>query len=324
MNLDTDGALREFPQLTGNDDLLEHSPLFRAASGTLPGESVVARPDFVDLYPPDIGALDRPTLERLVGMRTQTVCLGGGVVLARVLTRYKMLLHAADRGFGCHVMMDGYWEIWLTQFLARALKPGMHVVDVGANYGYYTLLFADGVGAGGRVLAVEPNPAAAALLRESVALNGFDINTDIVEAALGDDDGLARLLVPRSEPKNARLGDGEAGAGMVAHSVAVMRLDDLAARLGTVDLIKIDAEGAEVAIIAGMQGLLRSQSPALVLEFNAARYADAAGFLGGLVDLYGSLAHVDFDGQAKPVPAETVLTTRVGTDWLLYFAPPGH
>lgn len=284
----------------------------------------MSKPELVDLYPAEIGVLERPTLERLVAARTQTVYLGGGVVLARVLTRYKMLLHTADRGFGCHVMMDGYWEIWLTQFLARALKPGMHVVDVGANYGYYTMLFADGVGATGRVLAVEPNPAAAALLRESVALNGFDVNTEIIEAALGEHDGQARLLVPRSEPKNAHIGVGEAGADMVAHSVPMLRFDDLAARLGTVDLVKIDAEGAELAIVAGMQGLLRTRPPALVLEFNAARYPDPAGFLRGMVDIYGTLAHVDFDGQATAVPPEIVLTTQVGTDWLLYFAPPGR
>lgn len=275
------------------------------------------------LYPADIAALDRAALERAIQSHTQTVYLGDGVVLARVLTRYKVLLHTADRGFACHVMMDGFWEIWLTQFFARTLKPGMRVINVGANYGYYTMLFADSVTRSGRVLAVEPNPAAARLLRQSVDLNGFGGQTEVVETALGDRDGQARLLVPRHEPKNAYIADDEPGADIVAHTVAVTRLDSLAERLGSVDLVKIDAEGAETAIVAGMVGLLRNRPPAIVLEFNAARYADAGSFLRVLLDVYGSVANIDYDGQATSVSPETVLTTQFGEDWLLYFAAPG-
>src|SRR4051812_47360748 len=96
-----------------------------------------------DIYPDDLATLDRAVLERAIQRRAQTVYLGNGLALSRVLTRHKMLLHTADRGFADHVMMDGYWEIWLNQFFARTMKPGMTVVDVGANYGYYTMLFAD-------------------------------------------------------------------------------------------------------------------------------------------------------------------------------------
>jgi FkbM family methyltransferase len=276
-----------------------------------------------ELYPADIATLSRAELERVILGRTQVVYLGEGVALARVLTRYKMLLHTADRGFGCHVMMDGFWEIWLTQFFARTLKPGMRTIDVGANYGYYTMLLSDIVTNSGRVLAIEPNPAAAALLRESVLLNGFAAQAEVIEAALGAEDGEARLIVPCAEPKNAYLGH-EARAGAVAHTVALRRLDTLAERLGSVDLVKIDAEGAEIAIIAGMSGLLRHQPPGLVLEFNAARYADAAGFLRSLLDVYGEVSFIDFDGLAKKVPPETVLTTQFGEDWLLYFSRPGN
>lgn len=276
-----------------------------------------------DLYPCDIATKPRGELERLVQSRAQTVYLGDGVVLARILTRYKMLLHTADRGFACHVMMDGFWEIWLTQFFARTLKPGMHAIDVGANYGYYTNLFADIVGAGGRVIAVEPNPAAAGLLRETVLLNGYGGHCQVTEAALGATaGGSVSLFVPRGEPKNAAIGAGNGRPG-AAHEVALTSLDHLAEGLGRVDLVKIDAEGAEVDIVAGMQGLLRTKPPALVLEFNAARCADAAGFLHSLLAIYGSVAFIDYDSTAKPVTPQTVLTTQVGEDWLLYFAPPG-
>jgi FkbM family methyltransferase len=276
-----------------------------------------------DLYPPDLATLSRADLEPAIQGRAQTVYLGQGVVLARVLTRYKLLLHTADRGFACHVMMDGYWEIWLTRFFANTMKPGMHAIDVGANYGYYTMLFADVVASTGRVLAFEPNPAAAALLRESVLLNGFAAYTEVIEAAAGAaPTGTTALFVPHGEPKNAHVGTSKREG--VAHTVNLTSIDAQLDKLqGRVDIIKIDAEGGEIDIIAGMRTLLRSAPPALVLEFNAARYAQPAEFLRQLLDVYGHVAAIDFDGAAIDVAPETVLTTNHGEDWLLYFAAPG-
>ena len=275
----------------------------------------------VDLTAADIAKADRGTVEQAIRNRVQTIYLGDGVMLARVLGRHKMLLHTNDRGFACHVAMDGFWEIWVTQFVARKLQPGMIAVDVGANYGYYTLLFGDAVTDSGRVLAIEPNPLASSLLRETVLLNGIADRISVVEVALGPPDlSKSHLFVPFGEPKNALRVDHDHHAGGKTISVPVRTLDALTADFARVDLVKIDAEGAEVGIIAGMQQVPRRHRPHLVLEFNAARYADARGFLDGLLALYGKVFVVGFDGTAQPVTPETILTTQVGEDWMLYFA----
>jgi FkbM family methyltransferase len=278
-----------------------------------------------DGYPLNLGSADlanadRATVERAIRGRVQTLYLGDGVMLARVLGRHKMFLHTSDRGFGCHVAMDGFWESWITQFFARTLKPGMVAVDVGANYGYYTLLFGEAVSSSGRVVAIEPNPRAARLLRESVLLNGMATWTRVHEVAAGPP-GLteSRLFVPSGEPKNAQLVEHDSYSGGDVVAVAVTTLDALTADLPRVDLVKIDAEGAEVGIVAGMQAVIRRYRPDLVLEFNAARYANAHGFLEGLLALYGQVCVVGFDGRPVPVRPETVLTTQVGEDWILYF-----
>jgi FkbM family methyltransferase len=273
-----------------------------------------------NVYPVHLATLARAELEEAIQLRAQPVYLGNGLVLARVLTRYKMLLHASDRGFAAHVMLDGFWEFWLTQFFARTLKPGMRVMDVGANYGYYTLLFADIVTDSGHVLAVEPNPAAAELLRQSVFLNGFANMVDVVELGLGAvAEGTAMLVIPDGEPKNAHISDHVTGPTC---TVATGSVDRLTAQFGPVDLIKIDAEGAEADIIQGMDQLLHTRPPALVLEFNAPRCKDPAGFLNQLVAIYGNPAMVDFDGHAQPVETEVLLNSRVGDDWILYFPAP--
>lgn len=272
-----------------------------------------------DLYPNDLATLDRDHLEQSVQGRTQTVYLGSGVVLARVLTRYKLLLHTSDRGFACHLMMDGFWEIWITQFFARMMKPGMRILDIGANYGYYTLLFADIAGPGGRVIAVEPNPAAADLLRQSLLLNGFHAVATVIEAgaSASAEDGLT-LVVPPSEPKNAYLAPYQAD-GVTVLPVKLITGDDIARDLDRVDFIKIDAEGSEEAIIAGMQTILRRDRPAMVLEFNNERCRDPAGLLDQLIDIYGGIFVVGHHGDAEPIDRDTVLTTQSGVDWMLFF-----
>ncbi len=275
-----------------------------------------------NLYPHQLATMDRAALEQVVQGRTQTIYLGRGVALARVLTRYKILLHTADRGFAGQVMMDGYWEIWLNQFFARTIRPGMRIIDVGANYGYYTMLFADIATTAGRVVAVEPNPAAAELLRQSVRLNGFDSHVQVIEAALGEiNEGAGYLVVPDGEPKNAHLSSQPASNATV-HSVVLTTLDHLAVELDRVDFIKIDAEGSEEAIIAGMPDVLHRQKPALVVEFNTARCADPGALLDGLIAIYGKAAYVGYDGNSAQVERDIVLTTQQGEDWMLYFASP--
>jgi FkbM family methyltransferase len=278
----------------------------------------------VNLVSADLASADRATMERAIRDRVQTLYLGDGVMLARVLGRHKMFLHTSDRGFACHVAMDGFWESWITQFFARTLKPGMVAVDVGANYGYYTLLFGEAVTASGHVLAIEPNPRAAHLMRESVLLNGMAGRTRVHEVAVGAPGVTeSRLFVPSGEPKNAQLVEHAAYPGGDVVTVAVTTLDALTADFERVDLVKIDAEGAEVGILAGMQAMIRRHRPDLALEFNAARYANARDFLDGLVALYGQVCVVGFDGRAVPVRPETVLTTQVGEDWILYFRHDG-
>jgi len=272
-----------------------------------------------DLYPIHLATWDREDLEASIQRRAQVVPVAHDLVLARVLTRQKLFLRPSDLGFGCHVMMDGYWEMWLTRFLARTVQPGMRVVDVGANFGYYTTLLADIVGASGAVLAIEPNPDAVALLQRSVQLNGYAPYTQIRHTALGrHPDGAATLFIPESEPKNAALGTAAGRPGQEIE-VPITNLDSVTQAAGPIDFIKIDAEGGEEQIIAGMEWLLSSAPPRLVLEFNALRGQDPAAMLTRLQTVYGTIAEINFDADVEPVTMENLLTIRRGEDRLLYF-----
>lgn len=273
----------------------------------------------------EIGALPRNALEDACRALASPAYLGDGVALCRILTRYKFHVSTADVGFGANLLLDGYWESWLTQFIARTVGRGGVVVDVGANFGYYSLLLADLVGPQGRVYAIEPAPGTTALLRRSIGLNGFAGRTRVCEVAAGADDGAAATLFePEGEPKNAALvaaAPAEDAAGR-SHQVAVRTLDSLLRDERRIDFVKIDAEGGEEAIIAGMHDILSAAPPPMVLEYNAARYPDAGAFLERLLGYYGTLRHIGFDGRAAAVAPERVLGENFGEDWLLYLRRP--
>jgi FkbM family methyltransferase len=262
-------------------------------------------------------------LEALCRARAQPVYLGEGEGLCRILGRYKLYVDTRDQGLCAHLLLDGFWEMGLTMFIARRVRPGMAAIDVGANVGYYTILLAALVGEEGHVHAIEPAPAAAAMLRRSLALNGFEDRTTVVEAAAGAcEGGSALLYVPDREPKNASIIAAPDRAGLrggTLHEVAAARIDALLAPAPRIDFVKIDAEGAEEAVIAGMLARLRRDRPLLVLEYNAARAKDPAALLRTLGEIYGAPRWLDLHGRTHPADAARLTRERVGSDWLLVF-----
>lgn len=262
---------------------------------------------------------DRYRTECICRAATQSVYLGEHTVLSRVLGRYKAFLDTRDRGFAAHVMLDGYWEMWLTQFIARLVAPGMHVADVGANFGYYSLLMADLIGPTGRLLAVEPNPPVVEMLKRTLELNGFAGRSTIAAAAAGAGDGQGCLFVPAGEPKNATLvGAAEAHDDASLVAVPIRSLDALFAGFPRVDFLKIDAEGAEEDIALGLGRTIERWRPRIILEFNPGRCRDPRGLLARLRGPYPVLRCLGYDAQVTPVTDEELLDPGNQEDRLLY------
>lgn len=149
----------------------------------------------------------------------------------------------------------GVWEPNITALFDSLLQPGDVVIDVGANIGYYTLLAARKVGAGGHVYAVEPNPAVHSLLKRHLEMNGLGNVTPIADAAW-DTTASGTLHVHDYDcgATSLRNFDGsEAGA-----QVQLVRLDDVVQQehRHRVRLIKIDIEGAEAHALRGLSSIL--------------------------------------------------------------------
>jgi len=247
--------------------------------------------------------------------------LGDNRSLCRVLGRYKMIVDTTDVGLSSHLLLDGYWEMWLTELLATLIKPGMKVVDIGANLGYFTLLMADLVGPTGHVHAFEPNTDLARRMTQSIAINGFHDVATVYEQALADDEADVVLVVPTDEPKNGHLlpADHPVSNDQATETrlMRTCRLDSFATLLDA-NLIKIDADTSELAIWRGMAGILQAARPlTIVLEFARMRYDDPGAFIDRIVADGFTLAEITLEAGIQPTTRAAILAAPPTEDVML-------
>ena len=223
----------------------------------------------------------RPVNEASIRWRCRNAYLGDNTSLCRILGRYKCFVDTRDVGLSSHLLLEGYWELWVTEALVPLVRPGMVVADIGANLGYFTLLMSDLVGAEGRVHAFEPNPEMYKRLCKSVDVNGFTSRCQVHQTLLGSTNGEKMVfVVPPNEPKNGHMFPYSDFVPEGAVVLETTRLDSEPA-WRDIELAKIDVEGAEQLIWEGATGLLQStRLKTIVLEFTPERYPDAREFLG--------------------------------------------
>jgi FkbM family methyltransferase len=166
-------------------------------------------------------------------------------------------------------------------FLRNALKPGMVVLDGGANEGLFSLYAAQRIMPGGAVLAVEPSTREFERLAANIALNRLD-NVMTFKVALGSRAGDALLAIADSHHagmNTIEVGDSrKAMAGWTTVSretVSLETIDELVARSGLqrLDLVKLDIEGSEVDALDGAKATIARFQPTILLEAEETRLA---------------------------------------------------
>ena len=178
------------------------------------------------------------------------------------------------RSYGHVVENCVYWD-GLQGYEPESVEPWVAVarnarvvLDIGANTGYFALLAAAASRQGASVYAFEPVARVAAKLRANVALNP-NLKIEIVEKAVGAETGVAPIFDPGGvHCYSASLDSSFLKGEKESYSVPVVRVDDFASERGLadVDLVKLDVEGHEDSALDGMQHLLRTSRPALMIE----------------------------------------------------------
>jgi FkbM family methyltransferase len=173
----------------------------------------------------------------------------------------------ANEGIGRELIRQNVFDIAVTETAWRLLEEGDVAVDVGANIGYLTSLFAARVGLRGRVEAFEPHPRIFARLRKNVdnlKFGAAPVTIGLHEYALGSRDGTARLL----EPSAFRINEGASTLVTGPDAVGVQDSAGFEIRLARLDtvladcdigLLKVDVEGFEPEVFAGAERLLARQ-----------------------------------------------------------------
>ncbi len=198
---------------------------------------------------------------------------------------FRMLVDATDRGIGRELRLYGVHEPLVTNLLAGVARPGVNVLDVGANIGYYTLLLSRLVGPSGEVLAVEPHPENFRLLCHNLWLNGVE-NVRVLQAAVADTSGKAYLAVSAaSNWHTLASGSYQNGNTIPVSTVTVDQLREAWGR--KIGILRMDTEGYEGHILRGAKLTLQQDRPAIIVEVHPAFLGPADGprFLGQLIEL---------------------------------------
>lgn len=191
----------------------------------------------------------------------------------------------------------------LLRLAAEVVRPGDTVWDIGANMGLFSLAAAVTAGPQGQVLAVEPDTDLVGLLRRSAAGAKRHAPVEILPAAVFDTQSVARFRIARRNRATSHLaGFGSAMAGGVRSTrlVPTVTLDWLATQFPAPDVLKVDVEGAELAVLAGGGGVLDG-TRAVICEVSGHNTA-------GVSEILSTRGYTLYDGdrpaaERRPVPA---------------------
>ncbi len=168
------------------------------------------------------------------------------------------------------VFLQGEVETRIQRLLLEKLRLSATFYDLGANFGFFSILAARRVGANGKVFAFEPESALTARVRANAEKNGLR-NVEVVQAAVWSSPG--RVSFAHSDPRvSPDLGTGHIAAtapGPLQNDVLAVTLDEFASENPPPDLIKCDVEGAEVEVFRGARTLLATRKPTIICEIHS-------------------------------------------------------
>lgn len=171
-----------------------------------------------------------------------------------------------DRSFfTVYAMYKRYFEAGPVDRLKEFVPSGSLVIDVGANVGFFSLYFADWVGANGKVISIEPEDRNYRNLVSALERKGLLDRVRSIKAAAADVSGKMFLEINPLHPADHKL--SRDGTGLVVDAVT---LDELVKENGSLSLsfVKIDVQGAELKVLQGASNILKTSRPALFIELH--------------------------------------------------------
>lgn len=190
---------------------------------------------------------------------------------------YEMYLDTCDPGISRTLLLFGRRELEHKLILKKVLRPGMTILDIGANIGYYAIMESKWVGDTGKVIAVEPSLKNVTLLQRNLKLNNCN-NVHVFQTAISDSCAEKSFFVAKSSNLNTfhNIGSGKYDLTGETIQVSTQTVSAIMYDFGKPDLLRMDVEGHEVEIIKGMLSALEKNemNPMIIFETHITRYND--------------------------------------------------
>lgn len=221
------------------------------------------------------------TIARLLGRKT----------LVRSVHNYRLHLDTRDRGLSRTLFLFGKREIDHYRMLQSILKPGMNILDIGANIGYYAIMESLAIGPSGKIVAIEPMLPNIDMLRRNIELNRVT-NIEVVHGAVSAETGTGQMFMSTHSNLHTFHNQGSAASSLDSTPVDVptFTLQDAAAGRMQPDLMRMDVEGHEVEILGQLADLAERNvmSPMVIFETHLSRYTDENDFVPVLKRLFAA------------------------------------
>lgn len=241
---------------------------------------------------------------------TRYYYLGPDLARVRLKTGQYLYVDPKDELISTRIIMRGHWEFWTTKAVLSLLRQGDHILEVGTNLGYYTVLMADTVGALGSVVGLEANARMVSMANKSLAVNDFSGHARVLHRAGTNRPGPVSFVSSRL---NSGAGHVEVLAvapfeDAVTSEVEGVRLDDLG--MARVDFLRLDAEGSEAAILHGATQII-ADNPELVIcmEWSPIQIGSRTSvpdFVDWLVSLGFRFWRIGKDAQLSAIDQQTL------------------
>jgi FkbM family methyltransferase len=240
-------------------------------------------------------------------VETNYYYLGPDLALAQMRNGHFLYLDPQDESVASHLITRGVWESWVYDVVCRLVRPGDEIIEVGANFGYYTIIMAYLAGDAGKVTAYEANAGLARLVQKSCVFNNYGPRVDVVAKAVSDRPGQIGFTHSRHNAGGGALNvDGNLEGLTVVETV---RLDDTTDR--SPRLFRLDAEGSELLILRGAERLLQRPDVVVCMEWDIVQMASRGSvpeFVDWLVGMGFKFWLIRYDASLSPIQGEDLKT----------------
>lgn len=195
------------------------------------------------------------------------------------LSRFKMYVASDDPAIGAPILVAHIYEPEVTKIFEQYLRPGMGVLDIGANVGYFSLLAATLVGPTGFVQSWEPSADNAKVLFANCLLNQLE-NIEVIQSAATDKNQVFKYFRDSTNGNVSGMEQSQPEEMLSAETVMGLRVDDFIAASAQIGFVKIDVEGHEYKAMVGARNTLIRCKPIVVSEFSPPSLLGRSGVSG--------------------------------------------